>query len=81
MKRKERSSSRSIDGNRKYKKTNSSISCESKETSKNDESDIQRRLEIAITTNEIIAKLLELELNKKGNSNHSLQLWCYRFLK
>ena len=39
MMRKERSPSRSIDGNRKYKKTNRSISCESKETSKNAESD------------------------------------------
>ena len=41
----------------------------------------QRRLEIAITTNEIISKLLELELNKKEKSFHSLQLWCYRFLQ
>ncbi len=41
----------------------------------------QRRFEIAITTNEIITKLIELEPNKKENSYHSFQLWCYRFLK
>ncbi len=41
----------------------------------------QRRLEIAITTNEINAKLIELEPNKKENSYHSLQLWSYQFLK
>ena len=43
--------------------------------------DEQRRLEIEITTNEIISKLLELESNKKGNFYHSLELWCYQFLK
>ena len=41
MKRKERSGLRSIDGIRKHKKTNRSISCESRESSKSDESDIQ----------------------------------------
>ena len=41
----------------------------------------QRRNEIPITPNEIIAKLKELEPNKKENSYHSLHLWCYRFLK
>ena len=39
MNRKERSLSRIIDGNRKHKKTNRSISHESKESSKSDESD------------------------------------------
>jgi len=38
MKRKERSGLRSIDGIRKHKKTNRSISCESRESSKSDES-------------------------------------------
>ena len=41
MKRKERSGLRSIDGIRKHKKTNRSISCESRESSKSDESRFQ----------------------------------------
>ena len=39
----------------------------------------QRYLKIVISTNEIIAKLLEMEPHKKANSFHSLKAWYYRF--
>ena len=41
----------------------------------------QRRLEIGLTSNEIIYKLLELDPNQNKSSYHALQVWCYAFLK
>ena len=41
----------------------------------------QRRLEIPISTNEIIYKLIELEQKQKDKQFHTLQKWCYGFLK
>ena len=40
----------------------------------------QRRLEIGITTNEIINKSCELLPIQKEKSYHALQIWCLRFL-
>lgn len=41
----------------------------------------QRRLEIGISTNEIIYKLIELDPNQNKRSFHALQVWCYAFLR
>ena len=41
----------------------------------------QRRLEIGISTNEIIYKLIELDPNENKRSFHALQVWCYAFLR
>ena len=41
----------------------------------------QRRLEIPISTNEIIYKLIELDKKQKDKQFHTLQKWCYGFLK
>lgn len=41
----------------------------------------QRRLEIGITTSEIIYKLIELDPSQSPKSFHILQLWCNSFLK
>lgn len=40
-----------------------------------------KRLEIGITTSEIISKLIELGPSQAQKSFHALQLWCYSFLK
>ena len=39
------------------------------------------RLEIGITTSEIIYKLIEYDPSQSNKSFHALQLWCYKFLK
>jgi len=41
----------------------------------------QRRLEIGLTTNEIINKSLELYPENKNKSYSALHMWCFRFLK
>ena len=41
----------------------------------------QRRLEIGLSTNEIIYKLKELNPNQNKRSYHALQVWCYAFLR
>jgi len=41
----------------------------------------QRRMEIRLTNNEIIYKLLELDPNQNKRSYHPLQVWCYAFFK
>ena len=41
----------------------------------------QRRLEIGISTNEIIYKLIELDPDQNKRSFHALQVWCYALLR
>lgn len=41
----------------------------------------QRRLEIGITTNDIIYKAIQLKDDLKEKNYYTLHSWCHRFLK
>jgi hypothetical protein len=41
----------------------------------------QRRLDIGLTTNEIIYKAMELDESLKGKPYSTLHTWCYKFLR